>query len=124
MFRDYVQPSLTKQCRNLDHSIYHLDGPDAIKHVPALMEIKELDALQWTCGAGKPDGGSPDWYPIYDQVRAAGKGLWISLHDGGPEDWAKSAQRLLNRYGPTGLYFIFPVFPDLAQARKMAGIFD
>ena len=22
----------------LDHTLYHLDGPDAIRHVPALME--------------------------------------------------------------------------------------
>ena len=124
MFREFVQPSLTKQCRNLDYSLYHLDGPDAIKHVPALMEIDELNALQWSPGAGNPDGGSPKWYPIYDQVRAAGKSLWISLEDGGPEDWALSAQRLVKRYGPAGLYFIFPIFPDLAQAQKMAALFE
>ena len=47
----------------LDHSLYHLDGPDAIKHVPALMELEKLDALQWTCGAGQPDGACPRWYP-------------------------------------------------------------
>ena len=97
MFRDYVQASLTAQCQRLDHSIFHLDGPDTIKHVPALMEIKELDALQWTCGAGKPDGGA--------------------------EDWAKSAQRLVKRYGATGLYLLFPSFPDLAQAQEMAALF-
>jgi len=124
MFQDYVVPSLTKQCQNLDHSVYHLDGPDAIKHVPALMQIKELDALQWTCGAGKPDGGCEDWYSIYDQVREAGKSLWVSLHDGGPKDWAKSAQRLVKRYGTKGLYFLFPTFPDMAQAQQMAALFD
>ena len=123
MFRDFVQPSLRKQCRNLDHSVYHLDGPDAIKHVPALMEIDELDALQWTCGAGKPDGGSEQWYPIYDQVKAAGKALWISLQDGSPENWARSAKSLVKRYGLAGLYFLFPDFPDLSSARKMMELF-
>ena len=124
MFRTYVQPSLTKQCRNLNHSVFHLDGPDAIKHVPALMEIRELDALQWTYGAGKPDGGCEDWYPIYDQVHEAGKGLCISLQDGGPSDWAKGAQRLVKRYGAKGLYLLFPCFPDLCQAQEMAELFD
>ena len=122
MFREFVQPSLTKQCKKLDFSVYHLDGPDAIKHVPALMEIKELNALQWTCGAGKPDGGHPGWYPIYDQVRAAGKGLHISINDGGPKDWEESVKRLVKRYGPTGLYFLFPVFPDLESAKRMDGL--
>jgi 5-methyltetrahydrofolate--homocysteine methyltransferase len=124
VFRDYVQPSLRKQCQKLDHSVYHLDGPDAIKHVPALMEIKELDALQWTCGAGKPDGGSENWYPIYDQVKEAGKSLWIYLSDGSPEDRARNAQKLVKRYGATGLYLLFPDFPDLQSAKKMAALFD
>ncbi|MDR0473135.1 MAG: hypothetical protein LBH43_05650 [Treponema sp.] len=124
MFRDLVQPSLAKQCMILDHSLYHLDGPDAIKHVPALMEIKELDALQWTCGAGKPDGACEDWYQIYDQVREAEKGLWISFEDGSPEDWAGGAKRLVKRYGAKGLYFLFPEFSDLAQAKKMAALFE
>ena len=57
-------PSLQQQCQKLDYTLYHLDGPDAIKHLDALMEIEELDALQWTPGAGKPDGGDELWYPI------------------------------------------------------------
>ena len=124
MFRDLVQPSLRKQCQNLDYSIYHLDGPDAIKHVPALMEIKELNALQWTCGAGKPDGSCQDWYFIYDQVLAAGKSLWIFIEDGSPEDWERNALRLVKHYGAKGLYLIFPDFPDLYSAQRMAGIFN
>jgi 5-methyltetrahydrofolate--homocysteine methyltransferase len=124
LFRDLIQPSLAKQCRNLDRSIYHLDGPDAIKHVPALMEIKELDALQWTCGAGKPDGGSEDWYPIYDQVKDAEKSLWISFEYGEASRWAEGAKRLVKRYGTKGLYLLFPEFPDPAQAKKMAALFD
>jgi 5-methyltetrahydrofolate--homocysteine methyltransferase len=124
MFRDYVQPSLRRQCRNLDHSLYHLDGPDAIKHVPALMEIAELDALQWTCGAGQPDGGCERWYPIYDQVREAGKGLWIQLYDGDAAAWAESAKGLVKRYGKTGMYFLFPQFARLGEAQKMANLFE
>jgi 5-methyltetrahydrofolate--homocysteine methyltransferase len=124
MFREFVQPSLRKQCQKLNHALYHLDGPDAIKHVDALMEIKELDALQWTCGAGKPDGACERWYPIYDKVRDAGKGLWIQLYDGGPEDWAEGAKRLVKRYGKKGMYFLPPVFPDLQTAEQFAAMFD
>jgi len=108
-FREYVQPSLRSQCRLLDHSIYHLDGPDAIKHVDALMEIEELDALQWTAGAGRPDGGCEMWYPIYDKVKAAGKSLWISIYDGNLQKMTDSADKLVKRYGSEGLYLIFPV---------------
>lgn len=119
-FRAYIQPSLKMQCDRLDNSIYHLDGPDAIKHVPALMEIDTLDALQWTCGAGQPDGGSERWYPIYDQVRAAGKNLWVHLYDGGPAEWTDSCKRLMKRYGSDCFYFIFPEFADRATAEEAA----
>lgn len=111
LFREFVLPSLQKQVRHLDKSLYHLDGPDAIRHVPALMELKELSALQWTCGAGQPDGGCERWYPIYDEVSAAGKSLWIQLYDGGVDDWIQSAERLMNRYDPRKLYFVFPDMP-------------
>ena len=49
-FRKYIQPSLRTQSENVDHVLYHLDGPAAIKHMDALMEIEGIDALQWTSG--------------------------------------------------------------------------
>jgi 5-methyltetrahydrofolate--homocysteine methyltransferase len=123
MFRDFVQPSLRKQCRSLKYSIYHLDGPDAIKHLDALMEIEELDALQWTCGAGKPDGASTQWYSIYDKVRAAGKSLWIMIEDGSVQDWADNTQRILDKYGSRGIYFLYPTFEDPEKAQRFVDRF-
>lgn len=107
-FREFVQPSLRKQCQQLDNSLYHLDGPDAVKHLGALMEIEDLKALQWTPGAGKPDGGYEGWYPIYDKVRAAGKSLWILLSDGDIKDWVEASDKLVKRYGTKGLYLVYP----------------
>lgn len=118
MFREIVQPSLKDQCRKLEYSIYHLDGPDAIKHVDVLMEIEELDALQWTCGAGKPDGANAQWYGIYDKVRAAGKSLWIMIEDGSVQNWSDNTQRILDKYGSRGIYFLYPVFDDPEEAEK------
>ncbi len=107
-FRQFVLPSLQKQVKRLDHALYHLDGPDAIRHVLALMELEGLDALQWTCGAGQPDGACTRWYPIYDQVTAAGKGLWVQIYDGNVENWIRSAEQLMNKYGKKIFYFHFP----------------
>ena len=106
-FREYVKPALEKQTARLDHSLYHLDGPDAVRHVPALMEIEHLDALQFTCGAGQPDGSCKRWYEIYDQVAAAGKGLWIQLYDGNVRDWIRGAEELMTRYDKKRIYFHF-----------------
>jgi hypothetical protein len=111
-FRDLVMPSLRKQCRILDNIIYHLDGPDAIKHADALLEIEELDAVQWVPGAGRPDGGDEMWYPLYDKVRNANKSLWIYLEDGGISSWIRHADRLVGRYGTNALYLVFPCMSE------------
>ncbi len=107
-YREFVVPTLRKQIKQLDHSLYHLDGPDAIRHLPAIMEIEELDALQWTAGAGQPDGASPVWYKVFDQVAAAGKGMWVQIYEGNVDDWINSADRFIDRYGTKSPYFIFP----------------
>jgi len=105
-FREFVQPSLRQQCRQFDNTLYHLDGPDAVKHLDAVLEIEELDALQWTPGAGKPDAGSECWYSIHDKVKAAGKSLWISIGGGDVKECVEKAEKLVNRYGPDGLYLL------------------
>lgn len=116
-FRKFVLPSLRKQCKILDHSVYHLDGPDAIKHLDALMEIDELQALQWTCGAGQPDSASPRWYPIYDRVKAAGKALHLTIFEGDFDHWIRSCDTLVERYGVDGMYFQLPVMAE-AEANE------
>lgn len=118
-FQEFVIPSLERQLASLDNSIYHLDGKDAIKHLDALMELKHLNGLQWTAGAAQPDGGSTKWYPIYDRVRRAGKGLWISIYDGGIDDWIRSAKNLAERYGTAGLYLLFPEMSEQEADRIM-----
>lgn len=110
-FREFVLPSLRKQTLRLDRSLYHLDGPDAIKHVPALMELDHLDALQWTCGAGQPDGCCERWFPIYDQVYAAGKSLWIQVYDGDVHQRIRNVENLMNRYSKQRIYLVFNTMP-------------
>jgi 5-methyltetrahydrofolate--homocysteine methyltransferase len=117
-FREFIIPSLRAQCKQLDNSLYHLDGPDAIKHLDALMEIDELKALQWTPGAGRPDGTNRKWYPIYEKVRNAGKSLWISITDGTVDDWIKGADEIVKAFGNQRLYFLFPIMGE-KDAKKL-----
>jgi len=77
MFRQFVVPSLREQCGWLDHSMYHLDGTQAICHLDALLEIKELNAIEWTPQAGIEDGGDPRWYPMYRRILESGKALQV-----------------------------------------------
>lgn len=107
-FREFIQPSLRKQAKQLNNVLYHLDGPDAIRHMDALMEIDEIDALQWTSGDHGPDGTLEEWYVIYDKARAAGKSLWIKVYTGEFDDWVKGVDKLVERYGSHSMFLHFP----------------
>jgi hypothetical protein len=77
MFRRFVVPALTAQCDWLDHSLYHLDGTQAMVHLDALLEIAPLDAVEWTPQAGIETGGNKRWYDLYRRILAAGKSVQV-----------------------------------------------
>ncbi len=77
MFRDIFLPTLERQTEFLDHSIYHVDGIGAFRHVPALCELPGLQAIQILPGAGKP---SPlHFMDVLKYVQSKGKNLHISI---------------------------------------------
>ena len=83
-YRRFVQPFIREQCQKIDYTLYHLDGVGAMHHLDALLEIKELNAIQWTPGVGEPQGGSPKWYDLYKKILAAGKSImacWVTLDE-------------------------------------------
>ncbi len=97
MFREFVSPYLVEQCAWLDYSLYHLDGTTALQHLEPLLEIEALDAIEWTPQAGRPAGGSPEWYALYRRILKAGKGVQavgVALDEVIP---------LLDAVGPAGM---------------------
>ena len=83
-YRRFVQPFIREQCKKIDYTLYHLDGVGAMHHLPALLEIEELNAIQWTPGVGEPQGGSPKWYDLYKKILAGGKSVmacWVTLDE-------------------------------------------
>ena len=83
-YRRFVQPFIREQCQKISYTLYHLDGIGAMHHLDALLEIEELNAIQWTPGVGEPQGGSPKWYDLYNKILAGGKSImacWVTLDE-------------------------------------------
>jgi corrinoid protein of di/trimethylamine methyltransferase len=83
-YRRFVQPFIREQCQKIEYTLYHLDGVGAMHHLDALLEIDELNAIQWTPGVGEPQGGSPKWYDLYRKILAGGKSImacWVTLDE-------------------------------------------
>lgn len=75
MFDQFVKPELTKTLQRLGRGFFHLDGPGQLPHVDSLLEIKELDGVQWVPDIKAPDCGH---YPeLYRRIHAAGKKIQI-----------------------------------------------
>ena len=110
MFETMVLPALTEQCEWLDHSMYHLDGTQALCHLDHLLGIDALDAIEWTPQTGIETGGSPRWYDLYRRILNAGKSVQVI-----------NVQReevipLLDAIGGRGVYVMTEVDPEI-QAR-------
>ncbi len=107
-FKEFVIPSLEKQCDALDNTLFHLDGPECLCHLPALMKLEKLSALQYTPGFRNAGGGDPKWDPVYKAVKEAGKGVWVTLCEYTVEDAVQYADRLVKEHGGNGFYLHFP----------------
>jgi hypothetical protein len=98
MFDEFVKPALAEQCDWLDCAMFHLDGTQAIAHLPSLLTIPGLDAIEYTPQAGIESGGHERWWPLYRQILAAGKSVQVVAVK--PQEVAP----LLDAIGTRGVY--------------------
>jgi len=75
MFQEFFLEGIIEECRFYDKSIYHLDGPGALRHLDSILSIKELNAVQWVPGAGRES--FEKWIHVYRKIQAAGKAIQI-----------------------------------------------
>ncbi len=76
MFDDFFKEYVFKETELLDHAIYHLDGPGAIRHLDSICEAPGVDVIQWVPGAGEKSSQN-EWPDLLRRIQALGKGLWL-----------------------------------------------
>jgi hypothetical protein len=105
-FDEYFLPFIEEQTRMVERTMYHLDGPGAIRHADSLLSLPKLSGIQWIQGAG---GGSVLKYlPLLRKIQDAGKLLSLFC--------AKSEiDRLYEELEPEGL---FPIVTDCASPEE------
>jgi len=120
LFEDLFIPGIVQECRHMDRCIYHLDGPQALRYLDLLLEIPEIDAVQWVPGAGQSHWA--DWIDVYRRIQAAGKpfvmyppaaeldqvfaalrpeGVWLNVSGVADEDTAQSVIHAVSRWTGT-----------------------
>jgi len=76
MFDQFFLPFVEEQTRWVPRTIYHLDGPGAIRHLDSLLCLERMPAIQWVPGAGAPPQSA--WLPLLRRIQARGKRLHLS----------------------------------------------
>ncbi|MCE9615342.1 MAG: hypothetical protein K8T26_13810 [Lentisphaerae bacterium] len=94
--REDIFPTIVTEMEPLERSIFHLDGPQALKHLDLMLELPGLNALQWVYGAGH--GPAAKWISTYQRAQAAGKSLQIFATD------AQDALTVLKALKPEGVW--------------------
>ncbi|NNM87344.1 MAG: hypothetical protein HKL95_02365 [Phycisphaerae bacterium] len=108
--RTMILPDILREMQPLERSIFHLDGPQALRHLDMLLALPNLHAVQWVFGAGH--GPASAWIDVYRRIRSAGKAVQVLAES--PAD----ALAVLAAIGPRGVWLDVggPEFPSLAAA--------
>lgn len=77
-FDTFVLPSIKKEIAPMTHNIFHVDGKGVARHLDKLLELPEINAIQWVQGMGT-DTPIMQWVSLIKKVQAAGKSLVIDL---------------------------------------------
>ena len=103
MFDEVFLPGIQRECRLMERTIYHLDGPAAIRHLDSLLEIPELNAIQFVPGSGNEV--FERWIGLYQRIQKAGKGIQVicSLHE---------IERVIETLDPHGVFLSVSGVPD------------
>lgn len=97
LFEEFVIPELLEEINWLKgNTMFHLDGPGALKHLDRLLEIPNLAGIQWVYGAGQPTAAH--WIPELKRIQNAGKRIQVAIV---PED----LDVLLEELNPEGVMY-------------------
>ena len=110
MFAEFFLPGIIRECQFLDRSIYHLDGPGALRHLDLILAIPELDALQWVFGAGNE--GYARWVWVYQKAQAAGKGIHVMCT-------LEEVEQVMQTLSPRGLFLDVSEVPNRDAAQEL-----
>ena len=80
MYAEFVLPELEEISAHWDHSLYHLDGQEQLRHLDLILSVPGLSGIQWTPVAGQPP--TSHFIPQLRHIQEAGKCLVLM-----PQAW-------------------------------------
>ncbi len=108
-FKRLFLPDIARQAATVGRAIHHLDGPDAVRHVDALLDTPEIDAIQYVVGAGH---SALPHIPMFQKIQARGKPLQVLCPFG-------DVLAVCEALEPDGLAILVDEVPDAAALDEL-----
>jgi hypothetical protein len=109
-FNELVLPILQKHVQHMNHNIFHLDGKDVARHLDVILEIPEINAIQWVQGMGE-DEPIMQWIGLIKKIQSAGKGVIVDIK-------LEELQDFIGQLKPEGLFLCISE-SDLANQKAI-----
>jgi hypothetical protein len=77
-FASFSLPLLKRELSGMTHCIYHVDGKGVAAHLDHILNLPEIQAIQWVQGLGK-DAPIMQWVSLLKRIQAAGKSIAVDL---------------------------------------------
>jgi hypothetical protein len=74
-FNAICLPDIARQSATVGRAVFHLDGPGAARHIDALLEVPDIQAIQFTPGEGSPSALA--WVSMFKKIQARGRSLYV-----------------------------------------------
>ncbi|MBQ4354919.1 MAG: hypothetical protein IJC71_08505 [Clostridia bacterium] len=107
MFEEFVLPELEETSSAFEHTTYHLDGVEQLRHLDMILSVKGIDNIQWTRVAGQPKTSAS--IEALRKIQKAGKGLVLLPHK-------DEIEFLMQNLSPIGLQLIIGGVKDREEA--------
>jgi hypothetical protein len=99
-FIEFCLPFLQEEVKPMTHNIFHMDGKGVARHLDVILEIPEIQAIQWVQGVNE-DKPIMQWIPLIQKIQAAGKSVVVDLEMTELEDFIGATK-------PEGLLLCIP----------------
>jgi 5-methyltetrahydrofolate--homocysteine methyltransferase len=107
-YDEFCGQDLVETCNYVDCSLYHLDGPGAIHHLPRICSVKTLNSVQWIPGAGAPP--QSQWISLLRRIQELGKSVQVwPLDNCTMDDLLSEVTVLCQELDPTRLFIVADV---------------